>query len=114
MIFKSRSGWKWLGYAGHFTGGKDCAFHLATVIRDKVLISTLGDYRPVKGGPAMPLGFDPEMLFETYCFEVKGYDKNTNPIKGKEIESIRYKTSEEAEAGHYAFCERYNKLTREK
>lgn len=112
MIHKSRSGWKWLGYAGHFVGGRSCAYHLATVIRDKVLVSTVGDYTPDLTKPAQPLGSEPEMLYETFCFEVKGYDKFTNPVKGKVLDTMRYTTSLEAEAGHYVFCEKYNKLTR--
>lgn len=37
--------WQWLGYAAHLIVGRNCQFHLATVIGDH-LVSTVGEYVP--------------------------------------------------------------------
>ena len=69
----SKDEWIWYGSAAHFIGGKDCRFHMATRIGD-TLVSSVGDYRPDRKGPAKEIGssfgMDGEALFETFVFEV--------------------------------------------
>lgn len=40
-----KSEWKWLGYPAHLIVGRDCRFHLATVVGAH-LVSTVGEYLP--------------------------------------------------------------------
>lgn len=40
-----RSEWEWYGLANHFICGKDCRFHLATVV-GAYLVSTVGAFMP--------------------------------------------------------------------
>lgn len=101
--------WKWYGYAGHFSGGSACAYHLCTRIGG-FLISTLGDYRPPsRGGKRQLLGLANDSWFETFVFHCEGEDENGDPIvpSFNEIDSRRYGTSIEAERGHYEFCQKY-------
>lgn len=104
---ESRAGWKWYGYAGHFIGGRSCAFHLSTRVGG-FLISTVGDYFP--NGKRETLGAEKDSWFETFVFKCSGDDKNGNPVMDDgftEIDSERYAKSIDAERGHYRFCEKY-------
>lgn len=110
MEMQSRAGWKWYGYAGHFVGGKSCAFHLCTRVGG-FLISTLGDYYPRSGnGKREPLGASGDSWFETFVFKCDGEEESGDPKMADgftEIDSERYAKSIDAERGHYRFCEKY-------
>jgi hypothetical protein len=107
MIPKSE--WKWYGYAGHFVGGKMCAYHLATRI-GQFFVSTVGDYYP-DAKTRERLGADAESWFETFVFRCNGEDGYGNPnVDFQEIDSRRYADSLVAENGHYEFCEKYARL----
>lgn len=105
---KSRSGWKWYGFAGHFVGGRHCAYHLCTRVGG-FLISTVGDYRPPSGrGDRLALGISKDSYYETFVFKCGGDDECGDPIIDlSEIDSERYAKSIDAERGHYRFCEKY-------
>lgn len=105
---KSRAGWKWYGYAGHFIGGKSCAYHLCTRVGG-FLVSTVGDYYPRgRDGKRETLGAANDSWFETFVFKCEGEDDHGDAIIDLgEVDSERYATSIEAERGHYAFCEKY-------
>jgi len=103
------SEWVWYGFAGHFIGGKDCAYHLCTRIGG-YLISTVGMYYPglSRGASPTPIGAGKDAILETYVFRCDGEDSDGNPITGlNEIDSERYADSMEAERGHCRYCEKY-------
>lgn len=107
----SRAGWRWFGYAGHFVGGKRCAFHLATLVAgDTILVSTLGHYLPRSGdgNTPEPLGSGSD-TFETMVFRCNGIESTGDPnvVDFSAIDMVRYASSLEAERGHYAVCEKW-------
>lgn len=101
---------KWYGYAGHFIGGKNCAYHLATRING-YLISTVGDYYNSEG-IRTTIGAGEDAWFETYVFECSGEDKDGNPewVNWSEIDGERYADSNAAEAGHYRYLAKYRAI----
>lgn len=103
------SKWKWYGYSGHFIGGSQCAYHLATRI-GKFLVSTVGDYRPrSEGGKKVQIGAGDDAFYETYVFACDGEEDTGDPIipDFTEIDGERYAESIDAERGHYRYCEKY-------
>jgi len=103
----SEAEWKWYGYAGHFIGGQQCAYHLSTRI-GAFLVSTVGDYQPNgERGGRMRIGAGDNAFFETYIFRCEGEDENGDPIVSdfSEIDGERYAESIDAERGH--FCKKY-------
>jgi hypothetical protein len=58
------------GWAGHFCGGSQCRFHRNTVIDGKIIVSTVGDWRPKSLLQEVEeLGFN--RFYETMAFECK-------------------------------------------
>lgn len=46
---ESQEGWLWMGHTAHFICGKNCQFHLATVVGSgnrRFIVSTVGEYWP--------------------------------------------------------------------
>ena len=111
MTNTPKSDWKWYGYAGHFIGGKKCAYHLSTRV-GKFLISTLGDYYSAQG-KRETLGCGEDSWYETMVFACDGEAETGDPIvkSWTEIDGERYPTSLEAEHGHYRYCEKYASRT---
>ena len=104
-----KANWKWYGYAGHFIGGSQCAYHLSTRV-GKFLISTVGDYRPNGDRSSRTtIGAGKESFFETYVFDFLGETKDGDPnvISFTEIDGERYAESIDAERGHYRYCKKY-------
>lgn len=104
---------KWYGYAGHFIGGKNCAYHLSTRI-GKHLISTVGHYLPKSSdGVMVPIGAGENANFETYVFDCEGEDESGDPIipSFTEIDGERYAKSIDAENGHYRYLAKYRALS---
>lgn len=100
---------KWYGFAGHFCGGHECAYHLCTRIQG-YLISTVGAYKPGKDG-MIPIGASPNAFYETYVFKCEGEDKFGNPVIDlSEIDGERYADSMQAEKGHYRYLNKYRNL----
>lgn len=102
---------KWYGYAGHFIGGKRCAFHLCTRIPN-YLISTVGHYLPKNSDEMERIGAGDKAYFETFVFKCSGEDKDGNPdiTDWGEIDSKRYGDSLSAEKGHYVYLKKYRKI----
>jgi len=103
------SEWVWYGYAGHFIGGRHCAYHLSTRIGD-YLISTVGDYRPPSlGGERERLGAGKNDYYETHIFPCDGETKDGDPnvTEWCEVDGTRYPESIDAERGHRDYCEKY-------
>lgn len=112
---QSRQGWKWYGFAGHFIMSSRCAYHLATLIGGRYLVSTVGALRvdPEQGE------FDnvnTSHKFETMVFECDGEDQHGNPNIidcGNCLELSNYNDSKAAELGHYHLCEAYHRKLEE-
>lgn len=101
-----------LGCAGHFIGGDECRFRRHTQV-GSFRVSTVGDYRP-REGQRMTLGADPLSFFETMVFRTltAAADKNEGcgcraVIDWSEIDSERYATAGEAQAGHERMVTKY-------
>ena len=58
--------WQWFGSPGHFIGAWNCHYHLCTLV-GKWLISTVGEYYPLKSKQPGTLGCD-KRLYETMVF----------------------------------------------
>lgn len=106
------SDWKWCGHAHHFVGADSCAHHLSTFVNDgRFLVSTVGAYRP--GGPKAEmerLGAGPDSFYETFVFRTDPTDLDDGCPRVAdwgEIDSTRYATPGEANAGHMEFCRQY-------
>lgn len=102
--------WKWFGYALHSPIGDRCAFHLGTVINDRIIISTIGHWIPKNSTDGKPenVGPAPEHMFETMVFELAGYDERGRPQQGEELHQRRYLTAEQAQTNHTQYCEIYS------
>lgn len=102
-----------LGCAGHFISARKCAFRRHTQIGN-FRVSTVGDYFPREGGKRETLGADPLSFFETYVFRTSPHPASNNEGCGcrvvadwSKIDSERYVTAGEAQAGHERMVEKY-------
>lgn len=107
-----------LGCAGHFIGARNCHWRRHTQV-GKYRISSIGEYVPYEGQGRKQIGAGPDAFFETYVFETTG-----EPAKGSEccgcievvswseIDSQRYASAGDAQAGHEAFVKKYADLIR--
>lgn len=104
------SEWEWCGFAGHFIGGSSCLFHLTTRVGD-VRVSTVGDFWPPghTGDEPKPIGGG-GATYETFVFRVQGPHEG-DVTDWSEIDSERYTSSEDAEAGHMALCRKWAGLS---
>lgn len=100
------SEWVWCGYAGHFTGSRDCRFHLCTRVGDH-RVSTVGDYHPGASAEAVEIGLG--RTYETYVFTVEGHGEHGEGAitSLSEVEAEGYTDSTAADAGHMAMCRKY-------
>lgn len=94
---------KFYGFAGHFINSAKCAYHLATNIDNKILISTVGHY--ILEGKLSKINLD--SYYESFVFSIDGEDYNGNPIQGELLESIKTDGSIEAEKTHYLLLDKY-------
>ena len=130
----SAAEWQWFGEAGHFICGRDCRFHLCTLVGD-ILVSTVGKYLPdsqVREVLAKSRGIRLEgegdhreddflrkqgyeeighnRKFETMAFkagdrcDVKGCNCGLPQIDGSELDADCYNDSGAATRGHYKMC----------
>lgn len=106
-------GWVWCGYAGHFVGAKSCQFHLHTRVGN-YRVSTVGDYHPGGREEMETLGAG-DCFYETFVFRVEGMGTHGegDVVDWSEVEVDRYRTSDEACAGHLAFCWVFDARTRD-
>lgn len=106
--------WKQLGYPMHFCGRHNCTFRLATLLERKVVVSTVGEYRPRMqdnditmeslGGA---LREEDEMFYETFVFKVDGFNADDVPRIGQQLDSERCRTAQEAYDQHKKMCEKF-------
>jgi hypothetical protein len=102
-----------LGCAGHFIAASSCRFHRHTQVGD-FRVSTVGDYYPLDGRKRTPLGADPASFFETMVFRtVKAANAGNEGcgcrevLDWSELDSKRYATAGEAQAGHERMVAKY-------
>lgn len=102
--------WQPIGYPMHFVGRHKCAFRLATLIENKIVVSTIGAYQPTAIGGIESLGgatcAEDEMFFETYVFAVERVE-NGLPITGKQLDAQRCRTDQEAYKLHHDSCMKF-------
>jgi hypothetical protein len=101
-----------LGCAGHFICHDACLWRRHTQV-GRYRISSVGEFQP-KGRGRQPIGSGAGDFFETMVFETS--DK-PNPLSNgcgcmivpsfSEIDSARYATAGEAQAGHERFVRKY-------
>lgn len=106
-----------LGCAGHFIVSRACRFHRHTQV-GHYRVSTVGDYYP-RVGPGgeekrETLGADPRSFFETMVFATKPDEAEGNEgcgcrevVSWSELDSHRYATAGEAQAGHERMVAQY-------
>lgn len=102
-----RNKWKHLGYPMHFICRDKCGFRLATLIENKVIVSTVGDFRPDGKNRESLSGYitdDDKMFFETYAFEA-AFTSSGKPTIGAQLGSNLCRTEEESYELHTAQCE---------
>jgi hypothetical protein len=100
---------KWCPYALHSPIGHRCMFRLGTIVNDRVIVSTIGQWVPRNepDGQYETISGVPGELFETMVFQLDGYDEHGNPIKGDELHCRRYVDSKAADKGHHDYLEIY-------
>lgn len=131
----NQAGWKWFGNAGHLCVGSSCRFHLATLLPNGLLVSTVGEYWPeseiremfaqhrgvvLEGiGDARAdsylrqLGYEAigyNRLYETMVFKTEGVCKcgcGMPSIVPDEMDMAGYNTPVEATDGHMALCNQW-------
>ena len=103
--------WVWMGHQAHLI--VRCEFHLATVVGEKYIVSTVGEYRDGEGS-INAIGIDDTELYETYVFEAEESDSCCpyRPKSWEEIEGQRYETAEEARKVHMDMCHKYDKISK--
>lgn len=110
--------WQHCGHAHHFIASDSCRFHRATFVADgKILVSTVGDYRPFglngKRGERETIGAGDDAYFETMVFHAdpKRLDDGCpNVIDWSGITTERYPNAQLANAGHVAHCIEYDQI----
>ncbi len=78
-----REEWEWYGVASHLIVGRDCRFHLATVI-GPWLVSTVGEYLP---GESVR---DILATSRGYALEGRGDEREASWLKQNDWEEIGY------------------------
>ncbi|HEY1119929.1 MAG TPA: hypothetical protein VGE43_19595 [Acidimicrobiales bacterium] len=115
MTAESPDHWEWCGAPHHFIGAPECHFHLATwVAGGRYLVSTVGDYRPAGSDSPMKAIGAGEAYFETYIFETDPDDRgdqgdggHPSVVSWSNVDGERWKTHEEANAGHLRYCRKW-------
>lgn len=109
-----RAAWRQVGYAAHLSVRAKCLFHIATVVEELYVVSSVGHWIPNDDGKIEPIGGgDPAVdaaYFETYVFDIARFDGHGFPHIGKLKDSNRYRDAHEAEKGHVALCEKVQKM----
>lgn len=106
--------WYWQPHAGHYICADDCLFHLNTYIpASSVIVSTVGEHvatgsngPPMGNGTYTYMGAYDQTLYETMVFRAYR-ERNECCHTACCLNGVgfrRYKTSEEAVAGHLEMC----------
>jgi hypothetical protein len=103
---------EWFGNAGHFIGGHRCQFHLCTLIKDKWLVSTVGEYIGLDDTPN-DIGW--KRKYETMVFAIG--ERCCAPecmcglpsISGPELDFTGYNNAGDAANGHMALVKKWSR-----
>lgn len=111
--------WQWFGHAQHLCVGRDCLWHLATLLPNGYLISSVGDWRPrhkavgEKLPPAEDIGYGRK--YESLVFRVIRREKCGCPqIDANEIDSLFANEHPQAAENHIRLCEKWAKAKEDK
>ena len=105
--------WRWFGWPGHFCAASACHWHMTTVV-GKVLVSSVGDYRPDgRKTKKSKMGWDEDHLYETIVTDEWQLCEFgcCACCTGSEIETHRYATQADAHYGHLAACRAWSEKT---
>ena len=100
----------------HFICSDKCKFGMTTVVNDRYIVSSVGDYRV--NGKRERLGAGPKTYYETLIFKFSHYCEIAGctcggipePLDWSEIDGKRFATEAECRDGHAAFVEKYEAL----
>lgn len=118
-----------MAHAAHFICGDKCAFKRATVVNQKFIVSTVGEFQPnvVKKGlsqqlrarndldPIEPLGASPKHLYETMVFKARKSSLKCCPFKmmnGHSLETEQYASAKAAALGHEKLVKKWSRVRR--
>jgi hypothetical protein len=132
----NKADWIWMPHPAHFIGGRDCQFHLSTLVGDYI-VSTVGEYHPDKEVRAihakvsgvviegrgdewdynffkrfgyMDIGRDRK--YETMVFRAKPSEERCCPfaidLDGGETDFAGYNSAEDATKGHNELCVKWS------
>lgn len=108
---------KWFGHAVHFCAASMCRFHLATLLDNGFVVSTVGDYhpphvpsvdgeKPIEGGQEIGFG----RKYETMVFISRRECRcgcGLPEIDGRNVGFDAYNDAKAATAGHMAMIEEF-------
>ena len=102
---------RYYGHAAHLIVGESCRFHIATLINDRYLVSTVGDYR-ARADDEEPTTIGSNRLYETFVFDWSGDWCDCGcglpkPTEWHEIDTAAYNDAPAAAEGHEAMCRKY-------
>ena len=103
---------EWFGNAGHLCVGHKCRFHLCTLINDKWVVSTVGEYYNHEN-KLDEIGYG--RLYETMVFNVG--KRCAAPkcmcgmpeIDGSELDFNGYNNAKDATEGHMALVKKWSR-----
>lgn len=103
-----KENWIWMPHSGHFIGGSNCRFHLATYLPNGYLVSTVGDYFP-RGDANEPTEIGWGRTHETMVFAAVKRDESCGcpfgQASGSELDFEGYSDGNAARLGHMRMCE---------
>jgi len=106
--------WRQLAYPMHYVGRHKCTFRLATMLERKIVVSSIGEYRPdlergdvTMAGLGGALSEAEERYYETYVFRIESFANDGVPIIGKQLDSTRCRTAGEAYKAHEEMCVKF-------
>jgi hypothetical protein len=110
-----REKWEWFGHSGHLVVGRQCQFHLCTLVGN-FLVSTVGEYVPPSGTTEEFEEIGCDRLYETMVFKTTG-DRCTSQecncgmpeVKWSELDFDGYNQAGSATVGHMKMCTKWSR-----
>jgi hypothetical protein len=104
----NQSEWRWLGHKMHFIGESRCSFGLATELQRNIVVSTIGEYRPMGQQSIGDVSLDAK--YETMVFKTTGKRRECGcPIieDWNELDCNKYNDALDAQKGHVEMCHKW-------
>jgi hypothetical protein len=104
----SQSEWRWLGHKMHFIGAGSCSFGMATELPRNIVVSTVGEYRPLGHENIEDLALNAK--YETMVFKTTDKRRECGcPIIKEwiELDCNRYNDALDAQKGHVEMCHKW-------